>query len=109
MHDTLLIYKTVICNIHKIAGFLERLKSGDAVLVAEGYMWEFDRRGYLQRGSNAPEVVLEHPDLVKAMHHEFVHAGSDVVLAFTVSLSWTLLMNLRTSLLFRFCRKRITV
>lgn len=49
-------------------------------------MWEFDRRGYLQRGSNAPEVVLEHPDLVKAMHREFVHAGSDVVLAFTVSL-----------------------
>lgn len=55
-------------------------------MVAEGYMWEFDRRGYLQRGSNAPEVVLEHPDLVKAMHREFVHAGSDVVLAFTVSL-----------------------
>lgn len=50
-------------------------------------MWEFDRRGYLQRGSNAPEVVLEHPDLVKAMHREFVHAGSDVVLAFTVSRS----------------------
>lgn len=64
-------------------GFLERLNSGDAILVAEGYMWEFDRRGYLQRGSNAPEVVLEHPDLVKAMHREFVHAGSDVVLAFT--------------------------
>lgn len=55
-------------------------------MVAEGYMWEFDRRGYLQRGCNAPEVVLEHPDLVKAMHREFVHAGSDVVLAFTVSL-----------------------
>lgn len=68
------------------SGFLERLNSGDAILVAEGYMWEFDRRGYLQRGSNAPEVVLEHPDLVKAMHREFVHAGSDVVLAFTVSL-----------------------
>lgn len=109
MHETLLTYDAVICNIHIIAGFLERLKSGDAVLVAEGYMWEFDRRGYLQRGSNAPEVVLEHPDLVKAMHHEFVHAGSDVVLAFTVGLSWTLLMNLRTSQLFWFCRKRITV
>ncbi|XP_048769994.1 betaine--homocysteine S-methyltransferase 1-like [Ostrea edulis] len=63
--------------------FLDRLTSGETILVAEGYMWEFDRRGYLQRGSNAPEVVVEHPDLVKAMHQEFVHAGSDVVLAFT--------------------------
>ncbi|XP_061177226.1 betaine--homocysteine S-methyltransferase 1-like [Saccostrea echinata] len=64
-------------------GFLQRLTAGETILVAEGYMWEFDRRGYLNRGHNAPEVVMEHPDLVKAMHHEFVHAGSDVVLAFT--------------------------
>lgn len=68
-------------------------------MVAEGYMWEFDRRGYLQRGSNAPEVVLEHPDLVKAMHREFVHAGSDVVLAFTVSLQC-----MRNSLVMQFLK-----
>lgn len=67
-----------------IAGLLERLKSGEDVLVAEGYMFEFARRGYLSRGSYVPEVVLEHPDLVRAMHNELVHAGSDVVLAFTV-------------------------
>ncbi len=30
-----------------------------------------------------PEVVLEHPDLVAQLHREFVHAGSDVVEAFT--------------------------
>jgi betaine-homocysteine S-methyltransferase len=28
-------------------------------------------------------VVLEHPELVKGLHREFVHAGSDVVEAFT--------------------------
>ena len=33
-----------------------------------------------------PQVVLEHPDLVREMHREFVHAGSDVVLAFTASI-----------------------
>ena len=30
-----------------------------------------------------PEVVLEHPEVVSELHREFVHAGSDVVPAFT--------------------------
>ena len=47
-------------------------------------MWEFERRGYLKSGGFVPEVVLENPEMVKAMHHEYVHAGSDVVEAFTV-------------------------
>lgn len=38
-------------------------------------------------GPFIPEVVLDHPELVKKMHEEFVHAGSDVVQAFTVSCS----------------------
>src|SRR5256714_14574978 len=61
---------------------LERLKDG-AVICAEGYLFEFERRGYLQAGSSVPEVVLEHPELVAQLHREFVHAGSDVVEAFT--------------------------
>ena len=48
-------------------------------------MWEFERRGYLKCGGNVPEVVLDNPELVKILHREFVHAGSDVVEAFTVS------------------------
>ena len=28
--------------------------------------------------------VLDHPELVKSLHEEYVHSGSDVVLAFTV-------------------------
>jgi len=63
-------------------GLLERLQAGP-VICAEGYLFEFERRGYLQAGAFVPEVVLEHPDLVAQLHREFVHAGSDVVEAFT--------------------------
>lgn len=63
-------------------GLLERLDEGP-VICAEGYLFEFERRGYLQAGAFVPEIVLEHPDLVGGIHREFVHAGSDVVEAFT--------------------------
>jgi betaine-homocysteine S-methyltransferase len=63
-------------------GLLERLEQGP-VICAEGYLFEFERRGYLQAGAFVPEVVLEHPELVAQIHREFVHAGSDVVEAFT--------------------------
>jgi betaine-homocysteine S-methyltransferase len=63
-------------------GLLERLEQGP-VICAEGYLFEFERRGYLQAGAFVPEVVLEHPELVTQLHREFVHAGSDVVEAFT--------------------------
>jgi betaine-homocysteine S-methyltransferase len=61
---------------------LERLEQGP-VICAEGYLFEFERRGYLQAGAFVPEVVLDHPELVAQLHREFVHAGSDVVEAFT--------------------------
>ncbi len=61
---------------------LRRLEQGP-VLCAEGYLFELERRGYLQAGAYVPEVVLEHPDVVASLHREFVHAGSDVVEAFT--------------------------
>lgn len=63
-------------------GLTERLDQGPLV-CAEGYLFEFERRGYLQAGAYVPEVVLDHPELVSGLHREFVHAGSDVVLAFT--------------------------
>jgi betaine-homocysteine S-methyltransferase len=63
-------------------GLLERLDDGP-VICAEGYLFEFERRGYLQAGAFVPEIVLEHPELVAQLHREFVHAGSDVVEAFT--------------------------
>ena len=63
-------------------GLLERLENG-AVICAEGYLFELERRGYIQAGAFVPEVVLEHPEKVYELHREFVHAGSDVVEAFT--------------------------
>jgi betaine-homocysteine S-methyltransferase len=63
-------------------GLLERLEAGP-VICAEGYVFECERRGYLQAGAYVPEVVLEHPEVVSELHREFVHAGSDVVEAFT--------------------------
>jgi betaine-homocysteine S-methyltransferase len=63
-------------------GLLERLDDGP-VICAEGYLFEFERRGYLQAGAYVPEIVLEHPELVAGLHREFVHAVSDVVEAFT--------------------------
>jgi betaine-homocysteine S-methyltransferase len=53
------------------------------VVCAEGYLFECERRGYLQAGAFVPEVVLDHPAIVEELHREFVHAGSDVVEAFT--------------------------
>src|SRR5262249_9790403 len=61
---------------------LQRLAKGP-VICAEGYLFELERRGYLQAGAYVPEVVLDHPELVEQLHREFVHAGSDVVEAFT--------------------------
>ena len=59
-------------------GLLERLAKG-CVICAEGYVFELERRGYLQAGAFVPEVLLEHPEVVERLHRDFVHAGSDVV------------------------------
>ena len=63
-------------------GLLERIAEGP-VICAEGYLFELERRGYLSAGAYVPEVVLEHPEVVAQLHRDFVHAGSDVVEAFT--------------------------
>jgi betaine-homocysteine S-methyltransferase len=63
-------------------GLLERLERGP-VICAEGYLFELERRGYVQAGAFVPEVVLDHPEVVTQLHRDFVHAGSDVVEAFT--------------------------
>ena len=63
-------------------GLLERLAKGP-VICAEGYLFELERRGYVQAGAFVPEAVLDHPEIVEQVHRDFVHAGSDVVEAFT--------------------------
>jgi betaine-homocysteine S-methyltransferase len=61
---------------------LARLARGP-VICAEGYVFELERRGYLQAGSFVPEVLFEHPEVVEQLHMDFVHAGSDVTEALT--------------------------
>jgi betaine-homocysteine S-methyltransferase len=61
---------------------LERLEH-DVVLGAEGYLFELERRGYLQSGPFVPEVVLDYPDAVRELHREFLRAGAEVMVAFT--------------------------
>src|SRR5262249_12154269 len=66
----------------KSLGLLERLAQGP-VIRGEGHLFEFERRRYLAAGAYGPECVREHPNLVEGRHRDFVHAGSDVVEAFT--------------------------
>ena len=63
-------------------GLLARLKEGP-VICAEGYVFELERRGYLQAGAFVPEVLIEHPEVVEQLHLDFVRAGSDVTQALT--------------------------
>jgi betaine-homocysteine S-methyltransferase len=61
---------------------LARLARGP-VICAEGYVFELERRGYLQAGAFVPVVLTEHPEVVEQLHMDFVHAGSDVTQALT--------------------------
>src|SRR5208337_99433 len=60
----------------------DRLRAG-AVLGAEGYVFELERRGYIKAGPFVPEVVLDFPEAVRELHREFLRAGADVMVALT--------------------------
>ena len=66
----------------KKPGLIERMASGP-IICAEGYLFELERRGYLQAGAFVPDVVVDHPDVVAQLHREFLRAGSDVIEALT--------------------------
>jgi betaine-homocysteine S-methyltransferase len=67
---------------YKEPGLMKRLAAGP-VICAEGYVFELERRGYLQAGAFVPTVLEEHPEVVEQLHMDFVHAGSDVTQALT--------------------------
>jgi methionine synthase I (cobalamin-dependent) len=60
----------------------QRLAEG-VVLGAEGYVFELERRGYVQAGPFVPEVILDEPDALRQLHRDFLRAGSDVMVALT--------------------------
>lgn len=61
---------------------VERLREG-TVIAGEGYLFELERRGYLQAGSFVPEIALDNPQALKQAYRDYMNAGSDIVLAFT--------------------------
>jgi betaine-homocysteine S-methyltransferase len=64
------------------SGLLERLEKG-IVLAAEGYVFELERRGYIQAGAYVPAVVMDYPEAVTELHREFLRAGAEVMVALT--------------------------
>jgi betaine-homocysteine S-methyltransferase len=60
----------------------KRLEKGP-LLIAEGYVFELEKRGYIKAGPFVPEVVLDFPSAVEELSREYMRAGSDVVLALT--------------------------
>ena len=63
-------------------GILERLAEGP-VIGDGGILYCMERRGYAKAGPWTPEAVISHPDAVENLHREFLHAGADVMQAFT--------------------------
>lgn len=61
---------------------LTRVKE-EGVICAEGFLFEMERRGYLSSGEFVPELSLENPEALRALHKDFQFAGSDIVEAFT--------------------------
>jgi betaine-homocysteine S-methyltransferase len=72
------------------------LMSDGPVLGDGGYLIELERRGYVDSGSSrgrvgtgkgsgqfTPEVAIEHPDVLRGLHREFLRAGSRVLQALT--------------------------
>lgn len=72
-----------------------QLKQG-IVLGDGGYLIELERRGYVDSGSDrekvgtgkgsgqfTPEVAVEHPEALRQLHREFLHAGAQVLQALT--------------------------
>ncbi len=61
---------------------LDRLKK-DVVLGDGGMIFELERRGYVSAGPYTPEVVVEHPQVVRQLHVDFARAGAEVIQACT--------------------------
>lgn len=60
-----------------------RLLQRRPIVCAEGYIFELERRGYIQAGPFVPDTVLDHPEAVTQLHREFLRAGSDIMVALT--------------------------
>src|SRR5262249_32598220 len=55
---------------------LDKLKQG-VVLGDGGYLLALEERGYVQAGPVSPEVTIEHPKSLPALHEEVVHPRAE--------------------------------
>ena len=63
--------------------FRKTIDSGETIILAGGYLFEVERRGYITAGEFVPKVALDHPEVLRQVTRDFVRAGSDIALAFT--------------------------
>ena len=63
--------------------FTQRLDEPEPLVLAGGFLFEVERRGYLTAGEFVPKVALEHPEVLEQVTRDFLRAGSDIALAFT--------------------------
>ena len=63
--------------------FRSTIASGETIILAGGYLFEVERRGYIKAGEFVPKVALDHPEVLRQVTQDFVRAGSDIALAFT--------------------------
>ena len=62
----------------------------DGVVLGDGgYLLALENRGYVQAGPFTPEVTIEHPNALRALHEEFIHAGAEVLQVLTFYASET--------------------
>lgn len=79
------VYMCLSLYMHvAVKGLQQRLADGERVLCAEGYLLAIARMGYIAHGVWVPEFILEQPEVLRNVHYEFVHAGTDVTEAFQV-------------------------
>ena len=83
MHTQCLYYWI---NYTAVKSLEQRLADGERVLCAEGYLLALARMGYIAHGVWVPEFILDHPEVLRTIHYEFIHAGTDVTEAFQVSM-----------------------
>merc|ERR1719160_677811 len=53
------------------------------MIMAEGFVFELERRGYLQMGPWSPAAITDYPAVFKQLHVETLRAGTDIVVACT--------------------------
>ena len=96
------LHVSTCVELPAVRGLKERIANGETVLCAEGYLLALSRRGYIAHGVWVPECILEQPEVLRSVHEEFVHAGTDVVEAFQVN--WCVcVFTLRSHLLYKLC------